>query len=90
MHIHSTIKTENVFQTSEIYPLHQFLPQCFYLKCQKITEAKASSYEKAELSDCFPAFLMYHVDNDLSTILTRKPCSRTLSPQQDIYNPSRC
>ena len=75
------------FRHLRFIPLHRFLPQCFYLKCQKITEAKASSYEKAELSDCFPAFLMYHVDNDLST---KYLSENLLSPQQDIYNPSQC
>ena len=48
-------------------------------------QTKASSYEKAELSDCFPAFLMYHVDNDLSTILIRKPCLRTFYLHSRIY-----
>ena len=85
MHMHSTIKNWVFFRHLRFIPSHWFLPQCFYLKYKKITEAKASSYEKAELSDCFPAFLMYHVDNDLSTVMIRKPCLRTFYLHSRIY-----
>lgn len=55
-------------------------------------EAKASSYEKQNYVTVFlhSACDWTCVDNHVSTTLIRKALSKNLlSPQQDIYNPSR-